>query len=330
MTTPSAPDDSPRTGSEPGGDAPFLPPARPVVPAPAAPTPEPAAAPSPAPTPATSASPTDTPFLPSSRPPEPAKPAVAAPEFDAKAMVESQKHFNANPAYGAMPPGSEEGRAAARKLREEANRKRRRSRVAGRLVGLLVLAGLGVGGYFVYQALQDDPPPADSVTDDPDADADGTGEGGALTPLGEQEQVIEALDDVNSGARPSAGGLLEAVEDARDVVGQVEPPVAAPSTLTVADVFTPAVLDHTDVLDPADGWERFVVRSSELEEINPSARAALIEQLLALPQVADGDPQLAVAPVVLPGDVGIAIQRDGDRITRLVAIAVDPPIRAVS
>jgi hypothetical protein len=137
------------------------------------------------------------------------------------------------------------------------------------------------------------------------------------------------MGDLNSGARPSAGGLLDAVDQARDVVGQTEPPVAATPGLLVADVFTPAVLDHTDVLDPAEGHERFVVRTADLIAINPSAHTALVDRLLALPQVAEGDAQLAIAPVVPPGDIAIAIQRDGDAITRIVAVAADPTISAV-
>ena len=323
MTTPSTPDGSPEPGGEPSGDAPFLPPSRPIAAAPA-----PAVAPASASSEAPVEAPVEAPFLPSSRPPEPT-PAVAAPAFDAKAMVDSQKQYNANPAYGPLPAGSEDGRAAARKLRDDANRKRRRSRVMARLVGFLVFAGLVVGGYFVYQAIQDDPPPADGGAGAEGAVDDESGESGALTPLGEQELVIDALDDVNSGARPSAGGLLDAVDDARDAVGQAEPPVVAPTGLMVADVFTPAVLDHTDVLDPADGYERFVVRTGDLEAINPCAHTALVEQLLAMPQVAEDVARLAVAPVVLPGDIGIAIQRTEDQITQIIAVASDPPLHAV-
>lgn len=324
MTTPSTSDGPPAAQGGPREEAPFLPPARPRAAA-HAPTLEPVDLRPPAET-------VDTPFLPPAVRPEPSPSAPSTDtSFDAKAMVESQKHFTANPAYGPLPTGTDEGRAAARKLREEANRKRRRGKIALRIVGVLVLAGVAVGAYFVYQALQDDPPPV--IEPNPEADADAgvepAGDGGALTPLGEQEQVIVALDDLNSGARPGAGALLDAVDDARDVVGQAEPPVAAPATLMVADVFTPAVLDHTDVLDPADGHERFVVRTGELTAINPSAHTALVERLLALPQVDDGDAQLAVAPVVLPGDIGIAIQRDGDQITRIVALATDPTIRTV-
>lgn len=322
MTMPSPSDGSPRVEGHVGGDAPFLPPARAATPA-VTMSVEPAMLT----VPALSA---DAPVLPSSRPPEPPA-APTAPVFDAKAMVESQKHFNANPAYGAMPAGSEESRAAARQLREQANRKRRRGKAAGRIVGVLVLAGLAVGAYFAYRAIQDDPPPADGTGDPADADVTDAvdGEGGALTPLGEQVQVIDALDDVNSGATPSAGALLDAVDDAREVVGQSEPPVAGAGTVLVADVLTPAVLDHTDVLDPTGGWERFVVRTADLTAVDPAAHTALVERLAAMPQVADGDAQLAEAPVVLPGDIGIAIQREGDTITRLVAVAADPTIRAV-
>jgi hypothetical protein len=130
MTTPSPTDGVSRPDGEAGGDAPFLPPARPVVPAPAHPIePEHVAAPT-----ATA----DAPFLPNARPPEPVAPPAApsALAFDAKAMVESQKHYNVNPAYGPMPTGTEESRAAARKLREDANRKRRRGKVARRVAGV--------------------------------------------------------------------------------------------------------------------------------------------------------------------------------------------------
>lgn len=306
MTTPPAPE------GEPGGDAPFLPPAGPVVPI-AAPT-------------ATA----EVPTLPSSRPPEPAassaNPSVPSQSaFDAKAMVESQKHYNANPTYGAMPAGTDESRAAARKLREQANRKRRRGKAAGRILLALFVAAAAVGAYFAYQAIQDDPPPADGRGDGDAA----TGDGGALTPLGEQQQVIEALDDVNSGATPSAGALLDAVDDARDVVGQADPPVGGDATLLVADLLTPVVLDHTEVLTPADGYERFVVRAGDLLAADPNAHAVLVERLLALPQAVAGEPQLAVVPVVPPGDIGIAVQRDGDTITRIVAVAADPAIRSV-
>lgn len=315
MTTPS-------TDGSPSGDLPYLPPARPAAPPPATPG---------AATPSAAAAPADAPHLPDARPPAPT-PAPAAASFDAKAMVESQHHYNPNPAYGAMPTGTDESRAAARKLREQANRKRRRGRVLTRVFGLVLLAGVAVGGWFAYQAIQDDPPPLDRADATDDVTDGGDGEAGALTPLGEQEQVIEVLDDLNSGATPSAGGLLDAVEDARDAVGQAQPPVASPdepAPLLVADVFTPAVLDHTDVLGAEGGIERFVVRTADLVAINPSAHTALLDRLLALPQVADGDPQLALAPVVLPGDVAIAIERDGDRIVRIVAVDTDPVIRAV-
>lgn len=339
MSEPSASDGTPDPAGPSGTDMPYLPPARPPVPAPAV---APPVAPgveteteieadgngAPAPTVPAADTQAEVPFLPSARPPQPAP---AAPVFDAKAMVESQRHGNANPAYGAMPTGTDEGRAAARRLRDEANRKRRRSRVAGRVVGVVVLVAAAAGGYLAWRATNDDDPaPADPVTTTDDG-ADG--EGGALTPVGEQEQVIDALDDVNSGARPSAGGLLDAVEDARDLVGQAEPPVAAPAEpagLLVADLFTPAVLDHTDVLDPADGYERFVVRAADLAAADPNALDLLIGRLLALPQVAADDPALAAAPVVLPGDIAVAIQRDDDRITRIVAVAADPAIHAIS
>ena len=71
------------------------------------------------------------------------------------------------------------------------------------------------------------------------------------------------------------------------------------------------------------------MRASELATINPSAHTALVDRLVALEQVAEGDERLAAVPVVLPGDIGIAIERDGDRIVRIAAVAADPPFRSV-
>lgn len=299
MATPLADDGAP--AGAPGGDAPFLPPARPAVPVlPAAPP------------------------IPTVPPTAPTAPPAAAPVFDAAALVESQRRHNPNPAYGSMPAGTDESRAAARKLREDANRKRRRGKATGRIVVVLLLAGLAAGGYLAYQAIQDDPPPLTPPADG----AAGTGGGsGALTPVGEQQQVIDALDDLTSGAAPSAGGLLGAVEQARDVVGQSAPPVAP--TLAFADVFTTTVLEHTTQLDPADGWERLVVRGPDLAAADPAAHAALVERLVSLPVAAEGDSRLTAAPVVLPGDIGLAIVRDGERIVTIAVVATDPPLRAI-
>lgn len=332
------------------GDAPFLPPSAPpsgaVPPPPDAPiVPEPAlpGAPvlpasvrsvaEPAPRPADPVLPSAgaAPFLPSATPPAPAP--ATEPTFDAKAMVESQKHYNANPAYGQMPTGTDESRAAARKLREDANRKRRRSRTVGWVFGLVLLGVVAVAGYLAYQAFQDE------QSDQREAlEESATGDdvpSGALTPLGEQQQVIEALDDVNSGVTPSAGALLDAVDDARAVVDDVNgadsaaPPVPAAATILVDQVFTPAVLDHTEILDAVDGYERFYVTGPDLAVVNPGAWQALIDRLLGMEQVAEGDPRLAVLPPVLPEDVVIAIRRDGDQITEIVAVASDPVIRSV-
>jgi hypothetical protein len=99
-----------------------------------------------------------TPFLPEPPRPEPV-PVAEAPQFDAKAMVESQRTVTATPAYGQLPTGTDEGRAAAKRLREEANRKRKRRQVKVRLAVLALLLGVAVGGYVVHQQLQDDPPP---------------------------------------------------------------------------------------------------------------------------------------------------------------------------
>ena len=204
------PDDAPV-----GGDAPRLPSA-----APAAPT-LPDAGPFLPDAPPTVAG--AAPFLPDA--PRPVAEPAPEPEFDAKAMVESQKHYNPNPVYGAMPSGSEQGREAARKLREEANRKRKRGKVIGRIFGVVFLAAAGVVGYFVYRAIQD--ANSDDVDVATDAGADPAGPslsdsaGGAITPAGNLDEALAASDALNQVAVAGAGGYLDAIDDARDVVADI-------------------------------------------------------------------------------------------------------------
>jgi hypothetical protein len=206
---------SPDADGAGSSEAPFLPPppvaGRPVgaspghdpaVP-PALPDPEVPVLPEAPALPALPASP-DAPFVP---PPTPATTDGPEPStFDAKAMVESQKHYQVNPAYGALPTATEEGREAAQRLREEAQRRRRRDRMLGRAVVLILLGGFAVVGWFAYRASRD-----------PDAAADPDG----------------------AGSR-AAGGLAAAIDDARDLIGG-----GGDGTTTADDVATDSTTDST-------------------------------------------------------------------------------------
>src|SRR5215212_7337013 len=127
----SAPADHPRepmsTEFEAPGPAglPTLPPPSPVTP--------PSNAPS---TPFLSS----TPFLPST--PAVAQPTAPALAFDAKAMVASQRRKVENPAYGHMPTGTEEGRAAVEAAKKAMRQRRRRNALLARVIGVVVLAAL--------------------------------------------------------------------------------------------------------------------------------------------------------------------------------------------
>ena len=113
MTTP------PEAGEDRDSDAaPYLPPSLPAAPI--------AAVTAAAATAAAIGQPgADAPFVPMPTPV--AAPPAAEPVFDAKAMVDSQKGFNAKPAYGAMPTGTEASRDAAKQLRAKGQKKRRRN-----------------------------------------------------------------------------------------------------------------------------------------------------------------------------------------------------------
>jgi hypothetical protein len=172
----------------------------------------------------------DTPFLPAAAPPTPA--VVAAPAaFDAKAMVESQRRAVANPAYGALPTPTDANREAADHLRLIAQKKRRRNKRISRLALVMLVAALGALGWFVFQQYQDGEAKraaesAAEQADDSDSDA--------LTPLGEQGAVIEAIDDLNGVTPGESGGLVGAIDDARELT--------QPPTVTILGPNAPAPL----------------------------------------------------------------------------------------
>lgn len=205
MTTPTE-----RDGADHDG-APYLPDAQPVSAGPAQPT-----------------TPTDpdAPFVPAPAPV--AAPPVEPTPFDAKAMVESQKNYRAAPAYGALPTGSEANREAAQQLRAKARRKRRLNLLFGRALAVVLVGGLVAAGWFGYQAYQDQQDRdaaerAAAAAEAADEDSGAESAIAALTPLGEQQEIVEAMGDLNNTARSSAGGLLGAIDDARDLT-QVLPP----------------------------------------------------------------------------------------------------------
>lgn len=146
------------------------------------------------------------------------------PVFDAKALVESQKHYNANPAYGAMPKATPESIEAARKLREEAARKRNRNRRLGWYLALAFLGVILTAGYLAFRAYQDE---QDSTTDGTVADADAA-------------QTLEALDGSTATTVPVVDpSFLNAVRTSRNRLGTIDAAAAEraldPSTAPVLE-----------------------------------------------------------------------------------------------
>ena len=196
------------------------------------------------------------------------------------------------PAYGALPTGTDEGRERARQIRVEANRLRDRRKRRTRIIGLVVLVVLGAGAAAAIVLLGGgEPEPVESTPTVPD-------DGPASGALGAIDAVREVVPEV--GSVRSFDGLLGA-----------------------------EVLAHTDVLDPVGGYEVYVVRTADLAVGAPAALAALVDQLLTLPQVAADDPRLDVVPDVFPGDIGLAVRRVDDAVVELVAVASDPDVRTV-
>jgi hypothetical protein len=321
----------PEPADEQPADAPFLPPSSPTV-HPTAPPPDSPALDSPAlDAPLRQAD--GAPQLPSIEPPA-ATPAAEPAVFDAKALVQSQKRSLQHPVYGGIPKATPESAAALEALRAAAQRKRRRNRTIAWLVALLMLAGIAIAGWFAYQAYQDDQDQRAAEQEARQA-ADSGVEAvvpDALTPLGNQEQVIEVLDELNSGgATPSAGGLAGVVDDAQAAVDGVN---AGPDqdgspdapALTVLDVRPEAIVRLGDRLDDLDGFERHVVDQRQLALDSPTDYARFVALMQALPQA---DPQadgLAVLAGVGPGQIGVAVVHEGDRLSRAIVVSSEPPI----
>ena len=267
--------------------------------------------------------PAGTPFLPAAQPVA-APPAPEPAAFDAKAMVESQKRVVANPAYGAIPKATPESIEAARALRAKAQRKRRRNKALGWSVALGMLGGIGVAGWFAYQAYQDDQEQLDA--DRAAAQADGSSAApGALTPLGNQQEVIDALEDVNSGgARPSAGALGDIVDEAQAAVDSINGTSSA--ELTLLDVRPRAVARLGSRLENLAGYERHVVVAAELAADSPDEYARFVTLMQAQPQIDGRAPTFDVLPDLAPGEIGFAIALDGERVIQAIVLSDDPEI----
>jgi hypothetical protein len=272
------------------------------------------------------------PFLPPAAPP---KPAVSAPPvFDAKAMVDATKRNKVeNPVYGHMPTGTPEGRAGVEAARARMRRKRRRNKIFGWVLTIVFFAVAGGVGFALYTMHQDDQDEqqeqqsASAAADDAADDAADEESPGALTPLGEQEQVIEALDDLNSGITPSAGGLVGAVEDARDVVGQINEQSTASQSLLLADVLPPDIAAVATELQTLNGLTRYMIVVDDAVRAAPLTSPGWLARLQALPQAPELSPGLTLVPAVGAGEIAIGLQVDGDQVTRLVVLGSDPEIR---
>ena len=270
------------------------------------------------------------PYLPPAVRPVPAP--AAPPVFDAKAMVEATRHNKVeNPAYGHLPAGTPEGRAAAEQLRAKMKRKQRRNKMLGWVMAIVVLGGLAAGGYVLYNMFQDDQAAreAERAADSSPPLANGQ-EPGALTPLGEQTQILDASDALNSNATPSAGALVGAADAAQAAVDQLNESVDAAAesqTTALSDVLPPAIVAVATELQPLDGFTRYLVAIDDAVRAQPLATPGWLDRLKALPQAAPDSAGFSELPAVDSGEVAIAVQSSGDQVTRLVVLSTDPAIR---
>ncbi len=279
----------------------------------------------------------DAPFLPPARrsvPPPPAEPTV----FDAKAMVEAQKHFVASPVYGAIPTATAEGLVAAQALRLEAKRIRRRNRTFGWSVVVALIGGVSAAGLLAYRAYQSDQDRQAAARAERAAASEAGGAPttlpGALTPLGAQTQIVEVLDDVNSAdAAPSAGGLLDAVADAQGAIDGINGANVPDYTAAAPDVLDAALLEPIvrlgTHLDDLDGFERYVVDAQRWAVGSPETYAEFVAAAQSLPRSEAGSNGFAVLPTLHNGEIGVAIRRDDAQLVAVVISSSDPEIHVV-
>lgn len=269
---------------------------------------------------------------PSSPPPPASQPPEQA--FDAKAMVESQKSYRTNPSYGSLPTGTEASREAAQELRDKARRKRQRNRRLGWLVAVMMLGGVVAAGWFGFQAYQDDQD--ERAAERAEAQLQDEGDDPvAATPIGEQVEVVEAMEDLNSITPGNAGGLLGAVEDARDLVGQpADEPVPAPIESGPAaepalgsDAFLPQiVIDLGERLPDLTGRETYSVRVEDFSAGDPQGYADFVRFLSTRPQLSPDSPVFAELPPTEAGMIVISIERTDDELLRAIVRAESPGI----
>jgi hypothetical protein len=251
-------------------------------------------------------------------------------------MVDSQKRFNANPAYGALPSGTEASREASRKLREQAQRKRSRNKLLGRVLAVLVLVGVAAGGWFGYQAYQDeqDRNAAEraAATDD---DADNTDDPAALTPLGEQAEVVAGLDTLSDAPVGRAGGLAGAIDSAREIVGEASEggdvaavdSGAAPTPFTYDVVVPPIVRTDGERLPDATGRETYVIDADEFAQGDPDGFGLFVRLMAIQPQLIPEAAAFADLPTVDPNQIIISVVRNGDRIERAIVVGESVALR---
>jgi hypothetical protein len=206
------------------------------------------------------------------------------------------------------------------------------------------MGGIAAAGWYGFRAYQDDQDQraaeraAAAVADEDDESGVAPG---PLTPLGNQQQVIEAVDDINSSdAQLSGGGLRDivdraqaAVDGANDVPADttpVEPNASIIAPLTLAEVLPDAAVAAATRLDDADGFERYVVDTSALVWTDVAGYRTWLETLRARPQSSANSPLFDVLPAIKSGHVGIAIQRDGDQLVLAIVVGSDPDLHVVS
>ena len=266
------------------------------------------------------------PYLPPAPPP---KPAVNVPQvFDAKTLVNATKRKVENPAYGHMPTGTPEGRAAADAARARMRHKRRRNKILGWVMTIAFLALIGGVGYALYTMYQHDQDKehAEQAAKAAEAEAADSRSAGAATPLGEQAEIIEGLDELNSGAVASGRAATQAIDQAQQVANDANGQPEGSSSTSIVDVLPPEIAAVATELRPLDGMTRYIVVFDDAALAAPLATPGWVARLQGMPQSRAQSDGQTLLPAVGPGEIAIAFTSDGDQVTRLIVVSTDPAI----